>query len=128
MIAATADEFFGSFLDAWGGGNEDVVPAAVRQHYLDASRGAVPSIVADYRASAGIDLEHDRADRAAGRQLGMPVASLAQDWGAQLGFDAQTLWRAWARDFAFQPTLAGHFMAESHPSEVTAFVRGLLSR
>jgi len=127
MIAATADEFFGSFLDAWGG-DDSTIPSEVRETYLAASRNAVPSIVADYRASAGVDLEHDRADRAAGRRLTMPVASLTQDWGGQLGFDPEALWRAWAPDFELQPTTAGHFMAESRPEEVTAFIRALLAR
>ena len=127
MIAATADEFFGSFLDAWGTPGWSL-PTDVRAAYLTASRDAVPSIVADYRASAGIDLEHDRADRAAGRTLPMPVASIAQDWGGQLGFDPEALWRAWAPDFRFHPVDAGHFMAESHPALVTGFVRDLLAR
>ena len=42
-------------------------PRRVRAAYLDACRAAVPSIVADYRASAGIDVEHDQADRDAGQ-------------------------------------------------------------
>jgi haloacetate dehalogenase len=128
MIAATADEFFASFLDAWGADDESVMPAEVRARYLAASRDAVPSIVADYRASAGIDLEHDWADRAAGRTLAMPVASIAQDWGGQLGFDPEAIWRAWAPDFVFRPIAAGHFMAESHPTEVADFVRSLVAR
>ena len=54
---ASADAFFGHFLDAWTR-NPDAMPADVRAEYLRASRDAVPSIVADYRASAGIDLAH----------------------------------------------------------------------
>ena len=127
MIAATADEFFASFLDGWGA-DERAIPADVRAHYLAASKAAVPSIVADYRASAGIDLVHDRADREAGARLRMPVASLAQDWGGMLGFDPQALWRAWAPDFEFHPIDAGHFAAESHPEEIVRFVRSLLAR
>ncbi len=127
MIAATADEFFGSFLDAWGG-DDTAIPPPVRDTYLTASRNAVPSIVADYRASATIDLDHDRADRAAGRTLTMPVASMTQDWGGQLGFDPETLWRAWAPDFQLHLTQAGHFMAESQPREVVAYIRTLLAR
>jgi haloacetate dehalogenase len=46
------------------------------------------------RASAGIDVEHDQADRADGNQLRMPVNVLQQDWGAALGFGAAGLWRA----------------------------------
>lgn len=49
MITASADAFFGHFLDAWTG-NPDAMPADVRNEYLRASREAVPSIVADYRA------------------------------------------------------------------------------
>ena len=41
----------------------------------------VDSIVADYRATSSIDLDMDRADRASGRQLTMPVAAISQDWG-----------------------------------------------
>jgi pimeloyl-ACP methyl ester carboxylesterase len=127
MIAATADEFFASFLDAWGS-DARIIPPEVRAHYLAQSRAAVPSIVADYRASAGIDLAHDRQDRAEGRQLAMPVAVISQDWGGQLGFDAEALWAAWAPDLSYQPTQAGHFMAEEAPEEVAAFVSGLVRR
>ncbi|MFC0007501.1 alpha/beta fold hydrolase [Micromonospora siamensis] len=127
MISASADAFFGHFLDLWGG-NPDAIPAAVRAEYLRASREAVPSIVADYRASAGIDVDHDRADRAAGNRLTMPVTVVQQDWGAVLGYDADALWRAWAPDLAHVTTKAGHFMAEQAPAEVSRELRRLLAR
>src|SRR5689334_750121 len=75
MIAASSDDFFGYFLDLWTT-DPAAIPDDVRRAYLDACRGAVPSIVADYRASAGVDVEHDRADRAAGNRLAMPVTVL----------------------------------------------------
>ncbi|MFJ4060210.1 alpha/beta fold hydrolase [Streptomyces albogriseolus] len=127
MIAGSADAFFGSFLDAWSGG-PDGLPPEVRAAYLRASRAAVPSIVADYRASAGVDIEHDRADLDAGTRLTMPVTVLQQDWGAQLGYDAAAVWRAWAPDLDHRLTKAGHFMAEEAPEEVTAAIRDLLTR
>lgn len=127
MIAASADEFFGHFLDLWTN-DPAAIPPEVRAAYLDACRAAVPSIVADYRASAGIDLDHDRADRAAGRTLRMPVTVLQQDWGALLGFDAEALWRAWAPDLRHLPVTSGHFMAEESPAEVTKALRDLLER
>lgn len=55
-----------------------VIPEPVRRAYLEACRAAVPSIVADYRASAGVDLEHDLADQVAVRGLSMPVSVLQQ--------------------------------------------------
>ncbi|OLT53961.1 alpha/beta fold hydrolase [Cellulosimicrobium sp. CUA-896] len=127
MIAATADAFFGSFLDGWTG-RPDAIPAEARAEYLRASREAVPSIVADYRASAEIDVEHDRADRAQGRTLDMPTLVVQQDWGAQLGYDAAALWGAWATDLVHRTLAVGHFMAEESPDVVGAELRALLAR
>ncbi|MBN6056763.1 alpha/beta hydrolase [Nonomuraea sp. RK-328] len=127
MIAAAADDFFGHFLDTWAN-DPGAVPADVRAAYLEACRGAVPSIVADYRASAGIDVDHDRADRAAGNRLRMPVTVLQQDWGAALGFDAAALWGAWAPDLRHVSVTCGHFMAEEAPAEVAGALRDLLTR
>jgi pimeloyl-ACP methyl ester carboxylesterase len=127
MIEASADEFFGHFLDVWAR-NPQAIPAEVRAEYLRASRAAVPSIVADYRASAGIDLEHDQADRAAGRTLAMPVSVVQQDWGTALGYDAAAQWRPWAPDLVHQTLHAGHFMAEEAPDQITETLRELLKR
>ncbi len=120
MIEASADAFFGHFLDAWG---TSPFPPEVRAAYLRASREAVPSIVADYRASAGIDVTHDQADRDAGRRLTMPVTVLQQDWGAALGYDARALWSAWAPKLDHRTVPWGHFMAEEAPAEVAAALR-----
>jgi pimeloyl-ACP methyl ester carboxylesterase len=127
LIEASADDFFGHFLDVWAR-DPQAIPADVRAEYLRASREAVPSIVADYRASAGIDLDHDRADRAAGRTLAMPVSVVQQDWGAALGYDAAGLWAAWAPDLVHQTLDAGHFMAEEAPEQITSLLRELLKR
>ncbi|GHF39748.1 pimeloyl-ACP methyl ester carboxylesterase [Amycolatopsis bartoniae] len=127
MIGAVPDEFFGYFLDAWIQ-RPEAIPADVRAAYLAASRDAVPSIVADYRASSTVDVEHDTADRRAGNVLRMPVTVLQQDWGATLGFDAAARWRAWAPDLAHETVTAGHFMAEEAPAEVIKTLRDLLTR
>jgi haloacetate dehalogenase len=127
MISGSADAFFGYFLDVWAQ-NPQAIPADVRAQYLAASREAVASIVADYRASAGIDIEHDQADRAAGNRLTMPVTVVQQDWGAALGYDAAALWRTWAADLEHHTTSAGHFMAEEAPDEIIKVLRTLLAR
>ncbi|WP_167490192.1 alpha/beta fold hydrolase [Nocardia terpenica] len=127
LIAAEPDAFFGHFLDIWSR-DPEAIPADVRAAYLDACRGAVTSIVADYRASATIDIEHDRVDRDAGNRLSMPVTVLQQDWGAALGFDAEKLWRAWASDLSHTTVSCGHFMAEEAPEQIASELRKLLSR
>lgn len=127
LISGSPDAFFGHFLDIWTR-DPEAIPAGVRAAYLAASRAAVTSIVADYRASAGVDVTHDRADRAAGNQLRMPVTVLQQDWGAALGYDAAQLWRAWAPDLVHRTVSCGHFMAEEAPAEVVEALRALLAR
>ncbi|MGY1433956.1 alpha/beta fold hydrolase [Streptomyces reniochalinae] len=127
MIEAAADAFFSHFLDIWAN-DPDAIPSGIRAAYLAACAKAVPSIVADYRASAGIDVEHDRADRAAGRQLTMPVTVLQQDWGAALGYEAAALWRAWALDLRHSTVSCGHFMAEEAPRDISGALRELLVR
>ncbi len=127
LISGAPDAFFSYFLDQWGA-DPEAIPADIRARYLEASRNAVPSIVADYRASAGIDLEHDRADRDAGNQLKMPATVIQQDWGVALGYDAAALWRAWAPDLVHETVHSGHFMAETSPASVTKSLRDLLAR
>ncbi|PZU02623.1 MAG: alpha/beta hydrolase [Gordonia sp. (in: high G+C Gram-positive bacteria)] len=127
MIAASADAFFGYFLDIWTR-DPQAIPDDVRSEYLAASANAVPSIVADYRASAGIDVQHDLEDLNASRRLSMPVTVIAQDWGSALGFDAEALWQKWAIDVEHRIIDSGHFMAEESPDEISGAIRELLLR
>jgi len=117
LIAGAPDAFFGHFLDAWGAAPFE---PHIRAAYLEASRNAIPSIVADYRASATIDIEHDRADD---RTLPMPVTVLQQDWGAALGYDARALWARWAPDLDHRTVTTGHFMAEEDPELIIEVLR-----
>ncbi len=127
MIANSADTFFDHFLTLWAKDTE-AIPADVLAAYLDACRAAVPSIVADYRASATIDVAQDQEDLAVGNKLRMPTSVIQQDWGAALGFDARALWSAWSTDLHHRTTSAGHFMAEESPAEITTAIRDLLKR
>ncbi|OLR93730.1 alpha/beta fold hydrolase [Actinokineospora bangkokensis] len=125
VIGGAPEAFFGHFLDTWSHGG---LPDDVRAEYLRASAAAVPSIVADYRASATVDVEDDERDRAAGTRLRMPVCVVQQDWGSALGFDARALWEPWAADLDHRTVTCGHFMAEEAPEEVTKALRALLAR
>ncbi|MFH9683890.1 alpha/beta fold hydrolase [Streptomyces globisporus] len=127
MIQGAADTFFSYFLDAWTK-DPDALPANVRAHYLAASAAAVPSIVADYRASAGVDVDHDTTDKENGNKLTMPVTVLQQDWGTALGYHAQGLWSAWTGDLRHQTVSCGHFMAEEDPQLIASEIRALTDR
>jgi pimeloyl-ACP methyl ester carboxylesterase len=125
MIAGSSDAFFGHFLDAWSTG-PGAIPADVRAEYLRACRNAIPSIVADYRANATIDVDHDQADLDAGNRLTMPLTVIQQDWG--LGFDATATWQPWATDLQHFTTQAGHFMAEEAPEDIATLILDLTKR
>jgi haloacetate dehalogenase len=90
--------------------------------------GTAKSICADYRASAGIDLQHDQADQDAGRRLTQPLRVLWGEHGA-VGrcFDVPSLWRAAATDFSGRSLPCGHYIAEEAPAllleEALSFLR-----
>ncbi|MFC5460862.1 alpha/beta fold hydrolase [Massilia niabensis] len=78
--------------------------------------GAAHGLCEDYRAAAGIDLEHDRADRDRGLRLPMPLLAL---WG-ELGvvhrcFDPLKEWKAVADDVRGEALPCGHYIAEEAP-------------
>ncbi|WP_409316663.1 alpha/beta fold hydrolase [Pseudomonas sp. KCJK9016] len=90
--------------------------------------GSARGICEDYRASAGIDLEHDRADLAANHHLSLPLLVL---WGAEgtVGrcFDPLREWQQVATDVRGKSLPAGHYLAEEVPelllTEVLPFLR-----
>ncbi len=83
--------------------------------------GTAQAICEDYRASATIDLEHDRADIAAGRRLTQPLRVLWGQHGA-VGqcFDVPSLWRERADDVTGQALACGHYIAEEAPDALLA--------
>lgn len=91
--------------------------------------GSASAVCEDYRASASIDLDHDRADRLAGRKVEQPLRVL---WGAQgvveRCFDVMALWRSAAPEVSGRALDCGHYIAEEQPAvlldEMHAFFGG----
>ena len=102
---------------------------AARRAYLRAFRDprTIHATCEDYRASATIDLEHDRAERR--RKIRMPVLVL---WGRRgvIGtmFDALREWRAVATDVRGEALDCGHFLPEEKPREVLRALRAFLAQ
>jgi haloacetate dehalogenase len=74
----------------------------------------------DYRAAVSIDLEHDRASRAAGRKLTCPLLVV---WGqkGKIGrwYDPLALWRRYADAPVSGGAIdSGHYLAEEAPAAV----------
>ena len=113
---------------------EGVPSAALAAEYLRcfAAPGTIHSACEDYRAAASIDLEHDRADDAAGRRIGVPLLAL---WGGKGTVDAlYDVPQTW-RDKAASPDLVsgaslpcGHLLQEEQPDALLAHLLPFLSR
>ncbi|MDM0046359.1 alpha/beta hydrolase [Variovorax dokdonensis] len=78
--------------------------------------GSARALCEDYRASASIDLEHDRADIAAGLRLQQPLRVLWGEHGV-VGrcFDVLALWRERADVVSGQSLPCGHYIPEEAP-------------
>jgi haloacetate dehalogenase len=85
--------------------------------------GAAHGLCEDYRAAAGIDLEHDRQDRDRGLRLAQPLLVL---WGEQgvvhRCFDPLKEWRAVADEVSGRPLPCGHYIAEEAPDTLLEHV------
>ncbi|MEM7188306.1 MAG: alpha/beta hydrolase [Pseudomonadota bacterium] len=84
----------------------------------------VTSICEDYRAAATIDLDHDRASRAAGQRITCPLMIL---WGSKgkIGewYDAPSIWSTYADNITDSGAIeSGHYLAEENPDDVLARV------
>lgn len=89
--------------------------------------GAVHAMCEDYRASATIDLDHERDDRAAGRLITTPLRLLWGRYGV-VGrlFDPLALWSALATDVSGRALDCGHYLAEESPDDVYTEVMGFI--
>jgi haloacetate dehalogenase len=129
-LIRAADVIVDNALGGWGS-PPDVFSTEVRQSYIDAIRNEAHAhaICEEYRAGAGIDRQHDAADRSAGNTIACPTLVLwsgtgsLENWYSDEG-GPLALWRLWSRDVEGTAVRGGHFFPEENP-ETTA---GLLDR
>ncbi|TAM02300.1 MAG: alpha/beta hydrolase [Paraburkholderia sp.] len=108
-------------------GNRHAGLAPFAPEALDAYRaalrapGAVHAICEDYRASATIDLEHDRADLERGHKVSCPLRVLWGEEGAiERCFDPLDEWRKVARDVSGRALACGHYIPEEAGTELVS--------
>ena len=78
----------------------------------------------DYRAAASIDLVHDRADRATGKKLTMPLRVLWGEHGlVNKCFRPIEDWKTVAQEVSGQIVPCGHYIPEELPEELIAQAR-----
>jgi haloacetate dehalogenase len=131
MIGANAQFYLRWKLAGWGSdGMGHIEPEALAEYErCFCNEAAIHAACEDYRASAGIDLEHDRASRAADHKIMCPMLVL---WGERGTvhrlFDPLALWRAQcSATVTGQALPAGHFIPEELPVETADALRAFLS-
>ena len=132
MIGADPMAYLHNKLGRWGAGAPGNFrrPEALADYEACFSRPeAIHGACEDYRASFGIDLEHDRASRAASQQIACDTLVL---WGERgvvnLLFDPLALWRAQcASNVSGERMPAGHYIPEELPDETAAQLAAFFS-
>jgi haloacetate dehalogenase len=121
MIGGDPRAYLHAKLGGWGSGRAAFIePEALAEYERCFCRAeTIHALCEDYRASATIDLEHDRAARAAGQKIACDLRVL---WGERgvvhRLFDPLALWRAQcAGRVDGRPMPAGHFIPEELPRE-----------
>ena len=122
LIEADPVRYVRSVMGGRHAGLAPFAPAALAEYErCMALPGAARGVCEDYRASAGIDLDHDREDVAAGRLLAQPLRVL---WGAHgvVGrcFDVLALWRERARQVSGGALPCGHYIPEEAPDALAS--------
>jgi haloacetate dehalogenase len=133
MLATCAEAVVANALEQWGS-DPARFPARIRLAYAATLRDPTHAhaICEEYRAAAGIDREHDRADREAGRRIGCPVLVL---WSAsgpvgrwyQEDGGPLAVWREWAASVEGRGVNAGHYFPEEAPDLTAGLLREFFS-
>ena len=131
MIGADPKTYLHAKLGGWGAqGLAYIEPQALAEYERCFCRPeAIHGACEDYRASAGIDLEHDRASRAQEQKIACDTLVL---WGERgvvhRMFKPLELWQAQcSATVSGQLLPAGHFIPEELPSETAAALRAFFA-
>ena len=130
LIRADPDLYLKQTMGARSAGLSPFTPDAYAAYLRCLSDPATAhGICEDYRASITIDLEHDRADFAAGKRIECPFLAL---WGAHgvVGqcFDPLAEWRRWSARVSGEALPCGHYIAEEAPALLLERVLSFLQR
>ena len=123
----TAKAYLHAKLGGWGSSGLSYIELEALKEYgrCFCNADALHAACEDYRASAGIDLTHDRESRASGSKVACDLLVL---WGArgvvQRLFDPMDLWQAQCSGVVSgQAMAAGHFIPEELSGETADALR-----
>ena len=121
LIGGAPDHFLETKLASWTASKtldcfEADAMDAYRRNVMDPVR--LKAMCDDYRAGSALDVDHDLADRAAGKQIAAPTLIIWGDAGiAQSAETPLDVWREWCADVTGVAAPSGHFPCEEAPDE-----------
>jgi len=130
MIGGCARNYLHAKLGGWGGqGLGHIEPWALAEYERCFTPAHIHAMCEDYRASAGIDLEHDRVSRASGERIACDTLVIVGSRGVvNRLFDVPALWQAQCAGRCETLLLdAGHFIPEELPDSTATALRQFLS-
>ena len=127
MIGADPEYYLSKKMKKWSGGDFLTPESFAEYQRCFSDPATIHATCEDYRAAAGIDLEHDEADR--GRKVSLPLLAI---WGSK-GFvgrkyDVLAVWRDYAENVTGGAVTSGHYVAEEAPEETLALIRPFLAQ
>ena len=128
LIRADPDLYLKQTMGARSAGLKPFAPEAYAAYLRCLSDPATAhGICEDYRASADIDLEHDPADLAAGKQIQCPFLALwGRDGVIERCFDPLAEWRRWNPGVKGMALPCGHYIPEEAPEVLLDHVLAFL--
>lgn len=123
MIGADPEFYLNGHLIRQNKTPDSIPPEVFAEYRRCYTEATIHAVMEDYRAAAGIDLEHDAAD--ADKRIQAPLLAL---WGAKgvVGktYDVLATWREKAVDVQGTALPCGHYLAEEAPDETVEELLG----
>jgi haloacetate dehalogenase len=112
------------------GSFDEAIKAEYLETYRDPER--VHAICEEYRAAAGVDIEHDKKDVADRKKISCPMLHLwAKDGPLDTFYEkdggALGIWRKWAENVQGQSVTGSHFFPEENPDETVRLLTKFLA-
>ena len=127
MIINDPKKWMKNCLDKWSGNHRF---GKVEKEYLKSfkQKRRIHASCEDYRASASIDLEHDKKDR--NKKLNIPIQVL---WGKSgvIGkqFDSLKIWQKYSKKKIYGTGInSGHFIPEQNPKETIKHLKKFFNK
>lgn len=124
LIGADPQFFLNYCLNHWADKNFKFSSEAIAEYERCFDQEMIRATNEEFRAAAGVDLEHDRADLE--RKIACPLLLLWSTAGMWAKYDILEIWNRRAGDVSGAAFDCGHFLPEENPQKTASELIGFL--